>query len=298
MLPRLCEKFIKHIEMLNRSKNTIQAYQQNLIMFSKYFNIPVDADAKTFAKISMDDIYSFMGDLKNKNGMPLSSATINQIISAVKSFYKYLVKLKLIRENPTVELEMPTMAKKMPKFLTEDKMIALLKSVDKTNSRYPERDYAILMLFLTIGIRKSELIGINMSDISDNALLVRGKGNKERWLPLTPRCVEAINKYLDSKKQTDGDALFVSEEEEGKRVGTSCINHLVKKYLSTIGKEDLSAHKLRHSCFSSMAKNGTSVSIIQKIAGHTSISTTSIYLHTTEEEKIKAVMNTALANLE
>ena len=295
MLPKLFERFLHHQVVLNRSQNTISAYRQNLILFCRYFNFANDVSAADLGKVSPSDFYEFMGSLKSKNGKSLSPASIQQIMATIKIFYEYLMELKMISENPARNIKTPTKAKTLPKFLNEQQMIDLLRSVDKTNSRYPERDYAILMLFLSTGIRRSELMGINTEDISDGALLVRGKGNKERSIPLTPNSIAAVNKYLTVKQNSDGNALFVNENNS--RVGESCIAHLVKKYLKEIGKSDLSTHKLRHSCLSNWVSNGTDMRTVQELAGHTNLATTMIYLHADKTQKKKAVMNTALANL-
>lgn len=295
-LPRLCENFLNHLEILNKSNHTVRLYRQGLEAWARYEKLEYGVSAEYLACMQTSDFYEFLGSLKRKDGEKLNSSSVARIVAAIKSFYRYLHEdIKLISINPTEGLKQPKIKRALPKYLKEEEMISLLQSVNKLNSKYPERDYAILSVFLNTGVRESELIGINTDDINGDTLIVRGKGNKEREIPLTENCINAIDRYLRTKIHHDGKALFTSERNN--RICTETVIGLVKKYLSVIGKGDLSPHKLRHSCFTNLASNGTDIRTIQDIAGHANISTTTIYLHVNNSAKRKALANTKLASV-
>jgi len=296
-LPKLCENFLNHLKVLNKSDCTIEIYTKELVRWANHEHLSYNVSAEYLECMQASDFYNFIGSLRRQNGDRVSTSTLARIVATLKSFYRYLYEdVKLIKINPTAGLKQPKVAKALPKYLKENEMINLLQGVNKVNSRYPERDYAILSLFLNTGIRESELLGINIDDINGDTLTVRGKGNKEREIPLSPSCLLAIERYLRCKIHHDGKALFTSEKNT--RICRETVIGLVKKYLNVIGKGDLSPHKLRHSCFTNLVANGTDIRTVQEIAGHSNIATTTIYLHVNSEAKRKAVANTKLANID
>ena len=202
-------------------------------------------------------------------------------VAALRSYFKYLYSHEhLIDENPAADLESPKAKVDLPKFLTVDESLALLASVD---GPYKERDYCILMLFLNCGLRVSELVGINFSDITDNMLRVRGKGNKVRILHLNAGTREAIDRYLPTRIEPDNiassDALFISRHRD--RMSVQTVKAMVNKYLNRAGLayKDCSAHKLRHTAATLMYQNGVDIRTVQEFLGHENVSTTMIYTH-------------------
>jgi len=229
---------------------------------------------------------------RHEIGCGLGAAARARKTSSLRVFFKYLTnKVKLIDENPIQELETPKIKKSLPKYLSVDESIQLLNSVD---GPFCERDYCILTLFLNCGLRVSELVGANISDIQQETLRVTGKGNKERIIYLNIACQDAINQYLSfrSKMLTKKDetALFISRNHQ--RVSASTVKWLVKKYLSMAGidSKKYSVHKLRHTAATLMYQNGVDVRTLQSILGHESLNTTRIYTHVSDD-LIKDAMN-------
>jgi len=296
VIPKLFNDFLNHMSVMGKSSHTIKSYKLNLELWNTYEQFATDVTPECIGNIRHADIYKFIAQSQKRNGDNISASTAKIIMSAIKSFYTYLVDMDLIATNPMIGLKSPKAGKRLPKFLEEKDMIRLLKSVNNNNSDFPERDRAILTLFLNTAIRKNELVSINITDISsENSLIVNGKGNKEREIPLSPSCVKAIEEYKKTNDKRTSQALFINKD--GERLGNSGVTHVVKKYLNIIGKGDLSTHKLRHSCLTNLVANGTDIRTVQEIAGHENIMTTSLYLHVSNKTKKKAVMNTALANI-
>lgn len=205
-------------------------------------------------------------------------------VSSLRGFYKYYCdKLQLIADNPTKSLDMPKTPKALPKYLTLRESLQLLESVD---GKYKERDYCILTLFLNCGMRVSELVGINLQDISDDRLRLLGKGNKERMIYLNQACMNAIEAYLPHRitpKAGHKNALFISQF--GQRINVQTVKALVKKYLGAAGlaQKHCSVHKLRHTAATLMYQNGVDVRTLKEVLGHENLDTTMIYTHVVDQ---------------
>ena len=205
-------------------------------------------------------------------------------VSSLRGFYKYYCdKLQLIADNPTKSLDMPKTPKALPKYLTLRESLQLLESVE---GKYKERDYCILTLFLNCGMRVSELVGINLQDISDDRLRLLGKGNKERMIYLNQACLNAIEAYLPHRitpKAGHRNALFISQF--GQRINVQTVKALVKKYLGAAGlaQKHCSVHKLRHTAATLMYQNGVDVRTLKEVLGHENLDTTMIYTHVVDQ---------------
>ena len=187
--------------------------------------------------------------------------------------------MHLLRENPVKDIDSPKLRKTLPKYLTLDESMQLLNSVD---GKYQERDYCILTLFLNCGLRISELVGLNLRDIQQDALRVLGKGNKVRIIYLNEACQEALQAYLAVRRPISGrdaDALFLSAQNE--RISRSTVHAMVKKRLAAAGinASEYSSHKLRHTAATLMLQNGVDVRAVQEVLGHDHLNTTEIYTH-------------------
>ena len=171
------------------------------------------------------------------------------------------------------------------------------------DGEFKERDYCILIFFLNCGLRLSELVGINLSDFnSDYILTVRGKGNKERMIPLNPACVNALKKYLEVRNATDStkdkNALFISRK--NCRITGKGVYHMVNHYLEKIGlgNQGYSPHKLRHTAATLMyQKGGVDIRTLQAILGHSNLSTTQIYTHIADEQIEKGLKANPLSKV-
>ena len=269
-----------------------------------------DIDLKTIEKITLEDIHAFLAYLKDVyNSKP---ATLARKASTIRIFFHYLCnKTKKIPVNPAQDLENPKQEKRLPKYLSLEQSKQLLQTAsqpqDKSHGNHDNsvRNYAIITLFLNCGMRLSELVGINIKDISfeDNKLNVIGKGNKERTIYLNEACQKAVKSYLsvrphDGVKSDDRDALFLSEQK--KRISNRTIQYIVKEELKLAGidPDKYSVHKLRHTAATLMYKYGNvDIRALQELLGHESIATTQIYTHVDNDQIRTAVEKNPLANL-
>ena len=264
---------------------------------------PIDTDY--LSKIKTEQIYEFLfytGDVRRN----MWSAKARKL-SAIKGLYKFLtVKRNLFEENPAINIESPKPKKTLPKFLTLEESLLLLQAIlDDKESNTRIRDYAIVTLFLNCGMRLSELVGINLSDIDRElrSLRVLGKGNKERIIYLNSACQDALRDYLgirnSDKYQTVTDkALFLSRLD--KRVSVKTVQWMVYKYLDRAGLEAkrFSVHKLRHTAATLMYQSGNvDVRVLKDILGHEQLNTTQIYTHVSNEHMKNAMDQNPLASL-
>jgi site-specific recombinase XerD len=218
----------------------------------------------------------------------------------LRTFFKYLDKQKnIIENNPMEVLDSPRLKKSLPKYLTLEESIKLLKSVD---GKHKERDYCILVFFLNCGLRLSELVSLNYNDIrDDHTLRVTGKGNKERTIYLNDACLDAFAQYMavrpvDGVPATDRNALFLSSR--NKRISPKTVQHIVYDCFEKCGLEGYSVHKLRHTAATLMYQHGNvDVLILKDILGHENLGTTEIYTHIVDEQLKKASESNPLANL-
>ena len=224
---------------------------------------------------------SFSPENLNSNNS-LSAASRCRRTSSIKSFYNYLsAKRHLLGNNITLELDMPKKQKSLPKYLEEYECERLLNTCQGKNA---ERDYAILMLFMSCGLRISELVNLNLTDVYEDHVRVLGKANKERVVYFADGCQEAIDDYLmvrDNGKisEKDKNALFISNKNG--RFGARGIEQMLDKKLLEAGLDATrySPHKLRHTAATLMLKNGVDTRALQEVLGHSNLNTTQIYTH-------------------
>lgn len=243
-----------------------------------------DVDLSLVRDVTLTDIYSYMTYLSRDRG--LNNASRARKVATIRSFYKYLTnKAKLLDTNPVQDLDSPRMRRSLPKYLNLDESLELLDSVDGKNST---RDYCILTLFLNCGLRISELVGLNKTDVRGDQLRVLGKGNKERILFLNDACRRALEDWLterDSLTLVDQNALFVTLQNR-RRISTAAVHKLVKKHLAAAGLDSTqySSHKLRHTAATLMLQNGVDVRTLQEVLGHDHLNTTQIYTHVDNDD--------------
>ena len=257
-----------------------------------------DVDIDLIRTVTLADAYEFMNYAKTERGN--NSSTRLRKSSALRGFFNYLcVKKHLIETDPLKELEAPKQKKSLPKYLTLEQSIELLESVDGSHK---ERDYCIITLFLNCGLRLSELVGLNVSDIRrDNTARVLGKGKKERIIYLNDACIDAINAYLKVRPSDglkDRNALFISNQM--KRMSPVTVQKLVYKYLEKIGldSQGYSCHKLRHTAATLMYQHGNvDIRVLKEILGHENLGTTEIYTHLNSEQMEKAANSNPLSKV-
>ncbi len=316
--PTILRDFLTYHETIKgQSAKTISEYYLDLRMFLRFIklmrgdmplntqleNIDIrDIDLDFVRTITTSDIFEFLSYLANDRIVNPDSAAPDygispsaraRKLSAIKSFYKYLtVRTKQLSENPVADLEYPKLRKSLPKYLTLEQSAALLQAVSGPNEK---RDYAILMLFLNCGIRRSELVNLNITDVYADRIRVLGKGNKERFVYFGSSCRKAIDAYMEERSQkvlSDNRALFGSRDSN--RISVTAVHRLVKKALLQAGLDSTqySAHKLRHTAATMMLSGGVDVKTVQEVLGHENLNTTQIYTHIENTElKIAADAN-------
>ena len=320
--PAYLNSFLEYsLAYQRKSPNSVEQYNCDLVMFLRYmkyhFKLTDEKDfeqiqIKDFSiedlkRITQEDIHTFITYLSiNRRCGP---ATCAKRISTIRIFFKYLtITTNMIPNNPAQNLETPKLNKRLPKYLTlEDSEKLLNVSANDEENKNKERDFAIITLFLNCGLRLSELIGINISDIKfdDYRLTVIGKGNKERTIYLNKACIDAVNSYLsvrpnNAKKDSKNSdkALFLSERKE--RISNRTVQHIIYKELQEAGLDSqrYSVHKLRHTAATLMYQYGNvDIRALQELLGHESISTTEIYTHVNNEQVRNAVESNPLSSL-
>ena len=316
--PLVLRDFLTYHETIKgQSPRTISEYYLDLRMFLRFMKLmrcemPIhtrlddidikDVDIAFIGSVTTSDVFDFLSYLANDrtpnpdSAAPeygISPAARARKLSALKSFYKYLtVRTKQLQENPVADLEYPKLRKSLPKYLTLDQSAALLQAVSGPNEK---RDYAILMLFLNCGIRRSELVGLNLTDVHEDRIRVVGKGNKERFVYFGTSCRKAIDAYLPERNKkvlSDNRALFGSRDNN--RISVTAVHRLVKKACLQAGLDatQFSAHKLRHTAATMMLSGGVDVKTVQEVLGHENLNTTQIYTHIENTElKLAAEAN-------
>jgi len=315
--PQVLRDFLSYHETIKgQSKRTVSEYYLDLRMFLRFMkliknempydtpldDIPIlDVDTEFLRHITTTDVFDFLSYLANDRINPesetgscgISAASRARKLSSIKAFYNYLtVSTKQFSENPVKDIEFPKIRKSLPKYLTLEQSKKLLESVSGKNQT---RDFAILMIFLNCGIRRSELVGLNKSDVYEDRIRVVGKGNKERIVYMGSSCKNAIDHYMDERSQivlTDDRALFGSRDRN--RISITAVHRLVKKALLKAGLDStqFSAHKLRHTAATLMLSQGVDLKTLQEVLGHEHLNTTEIYTHVENTDlKIAAEAN-------
>ncbi|WP_262122279.1 tyrosine recombinase XerC [Anaerococcus sp. Marseille-Q5996] len=313
--------YLKSIRGL--SPTTIKEYSYDLEVFFEYQIIrklyygdkqsfkndfsPLDTNkvinADFLGSLNITDFYSYLSYLDNeKDDNP---TTRSRKISALRSFYNYLYQeIEVIDKNVTVKLKNPKISKRQPVYLTLEETERLLNVINtEKNDFLRARDLAIVFTFLTTGMRLSELVSINVSDIENDHFKIVGKGNKERTIYLTENALKLIHHYLRVRKEYLNelyiDALFISTRKQ--RISNRAVQSTIEKYLKKAGFDTsvYSTHKLRHTAATLMYKYGNvDIRALKDILGHTSISTTQIYTHLEDEDLKNAVNKNPLSNLD
>ncbi len=321
--PQLLRDFLSyHQTIQGHSKKTVDEYFLDLRTFFRYIKLdkglvdrrtPLeeisidDVDLTLVRSVTLTDIYSYLSFLSNnrvrnaKNpyaGTGLMASTRARKVATIRSFYKYLVnKARVLDENPIKELDSPRQRQSLPRFLTLDESIQLLESIDGENM---ERDFCIITLFLNCGLRISEMVGLNLSDIRGDRLRVLGKGNKERIVFLNVACQNAIEDWLEVRSNsgaTDPYALFITRKHT--RVTKDGIHYMLKKRFTAAGLDSTkySAHKLRHTAATLMLQNGVDVRTLQEVLGHEHLNTTQIYTHVDSDSLRSAAQANPLGSM-
>lgn len=310
--PEFLTKYLYHLKLVKLlSERSIEEYYFDIRLFMKFQlsvknNTDIEsADISSYTvddvrKVTVSDIYQFIFYTSDERHN--SDKARYRKISSLRSFFKYLDKVAhLIDNDPCKELEVPTPKRALPKFLSLDESMRLLNASDSADS---VRDYCIITMFLNCGIRLSELVGINISDIDfyENRMKVLGKGNKERMIYLNPACIDALTKYLsirmENKKASAEPALFISNQ--NKRISKRRVQQIVENTLKAaeLDGKGITTHKLRHTAATLMYQYGNAdILTLKEVLGHSSVSTTEIYTHLNEEKVRNALEDNPLSSV-
>ena len=312
--PEFLNEYLIHIKIVQLlAQRTIEEYYTDIRLFLRYIhesNLNTGKDIEDIdisdmtvdelIKISVSDIYNFIfytsDERQNKDRARYRK------ISSLRNFFRYLEKVAhIIKENPTKDLDVPVPRTSLPKFLSLNESMRLLEAADTADSK---RDYCIITLFLNCGMRLSELVGINISDIDfyENRLKVLGKRSKERMVYLNDACVDALQKYLairrNNPKATDEPALFISNQ--NRRISKRRVQQIVEDMIqkAELGGKGITTHKLRHTAATLMYQYGDAdVLTLRELLGHASISTTEIYIHLNDENVRNAIESNPLSKI-
>ncbi len=308
--PQILLDFLMYHESIkSHSKATVDEYYLDLRNFFRYLKqyrglapaeaqldeIPIkDIDVEFVKKVTLSEVYAYLAYLSRDRVVNprshyqehgLNASTRARKIATIRSFYRYLTsKAKLIDENPVQDLDSPKLQKSLPRYLSLEESQSLLSAVDGKNA---ERDYCILCIFLNCGLRISEIVGLNVTDVHEDYLRVLGKGNKVRQIFLNDSTKAAIADYLAARSliapKTEA-ALFLSNRRT--RMSRETVHSMVKKTLLKAGLDSTqySAHKLRHTAATLMLQNGVDVRTLQEVLGHEHLNTTQIYTHVDSAE--------------
>jgi len=285
-MEKYIEKFMRYLEIeKNYSAHTILNYRLDLEDFKKFIA------GTDLEKVDYLALRKYLAALKEKN---LGSRSVNRRLSALRSFFRFLVRDGYLKTNPILILSSPKLEKHLPSFMTEEEVAKLIESAFARDEKDEQglRDRAILETFYSTGLRISELVGINLQDIDfiSGIIKVMGKGRKERIVPVGEAAISTIRKYLDKRKKQE-DALFLNKN--GKRIGARGVRDIVEKYILRAGiKGMVSAHTFRHSFATHLLNRGADLRTVQELLGHANLSTTQIYTHLTTE-KLKSVYDKA-----
>lgn len=285
-MERYIEKFVRYLEIeKNYSVHTVTNYKLDLQGFNKFIA------GTELEKIDYLSLRKYLAVLKEKN---FRNRTVSRRLSALRSFFRFLSREGYIKTNPMLMLSSPKLEKYLPSFMTEDEVYRLIESAFAKTPKdlLSLRDRAILEVFYSSGLRISELVGLNLEDIDfiSGILKIRGKGKKERIVPIGETALAAVSKYLEKrKKQTE--ALFLNNHH--RRLTTRGVRFLVVKYLKVSGiKPGVSAHTFRHSFATHLLNRGVDLRTVQELLGHVNLSSTQIYTHLTTD-RLKSVYDKA-----
>jgi integrase/recombinase XerC len=285
----LIERYTSYLQNeRNASPHTLRNYRSDLLQFRDFLSQPQAGAPVAIASVDALRIRGFLAHLFQ---CEKKKTSIARKLASVRAFFKFLCREGILKENPAALVSTPKLAKTLPRIMTEEEMNGFLDRVARAvREAEPEvrparlRDRAILELLYASGLRVSELVGLDLRNVTfgDDMLLVRGKGRKERIVPFGSKAKQALEDYLPererilSRNKTGGVALFLNAR--GRRLTARSVDRLVKGYVRSFGPEvHVSPHSLRHAFASHLLTEGADLRAIQEMLGHASLSTTQKY---------------------
>ncbi|MFO7879401.1 MAG: tyrosine-type recombinase/integrase [Bacteroidales bacterium] len=282
------DAYLKFLEFEKRySLHTLKAYKKDVEQFYFYFSISEKNETQALMEISSGDIRAWIVHLMSS----VSPRTVNRKLTSIKGFYRYLQQTDVLKINPADRVQAPKMHKKLPEFMPEKPMEKLYTLFEKHKDTFSAiRDFLLIELLYTTGIRQAELMGIKHRDIDwqANQIKVTGKGNKERLIPVSKDITKTFKSYIHAK-QNEGfscnlyDMLIVTNS--GHKLYPSFVYNTVNFYLSQVSTmKKRSPHTLRHSFATHMLNRGADINAIKELLGHSSLAATQVYTHNSFEQ--------------
>jgi len=267
--------FLRHLREINASPHTIKAYSGDLLLFAAY------AGSREWKQIDHIAVRGFLSQLYAKG---LSKTSVARALAAVRSLYRWLAREGVVEQNPAKLVATPKLPKRLPRVPTIEEMNFVIDGEMAEGAAFPERDRLMLELLYGCGIRNSELTGINVDDIrlSAEAILIRGKGKKERYVPFGEAVKAALALYLPERKkvieQARKQTIALLVNHRGGRLTTRSVGRIVKKIAMAKGlSPDVHPHTLRHAFGTHMLEEGADLRAIQELLGHERLATTQRY---------------------
>jgi len=280
--------FLRFLEYEKRySTHTLKAYKTDLQQFKNYLKIIYDETDLT--KASEFHFRSWIIALVNKK---IKSKSINRKITSLKSFYKFLTQQKVIKRNSASNLQNLKVEKRVPVFVEEKKMNFLLDDIDFGNDFAGVRNHLMISLFYNLGIRRAELINLKNENIDfyNNCIKIKGKGDKERLIPISDQLKQEIKAYqkLVEQQFIDNSVKNLLLTDKGKKLYPKFVYNTVKSYLNLVTtQQKKSPHIIRHSFATALLNNGADLNIIKNLLGHSSLAATQFYTHNSIEKMKK-----------
>lgn len=290
--------FLDHLSKERQvSPNTVRAYRRDLEQFVEFLDRH-SGGSWTFATVDRLGIRGFLGELQRRG---LSKRSMARALSAVRALYRFLQNEEGLEQSPVRAAKAPRLEKYLPGYLDRTRTEALFEAAEArvtTDDTAAQRDLAILELFYSSGLRLSELTGLNLHDLDllGDQVKVRGKGRKERLVPLGSRASRVLRRFLEIREPlarrpgADKQALFLNPR--GRRLTPRSVQRIVHKAFEAIGVDGLKTHSLRHTFATHLLDAGADLRAVQELLGHASLATTQIYTHTSVE-RLKKVYQQA-----
>ncbi len=282
LIDKALDLFSAHLSTKNCSELTISAYQTDLIQFSEFASHELGVEAQSLEVKAIDKfiVRSYLGFMTEKN---LSRKSIARKLAAMRSFFRFLCLEGVLSQSPIQKVSTPKIGKNLPRFLFQEHMEKLLEASD-LNSQNGVRDQVIVELLYGSGLRVSELVSLNIRDLDlDGSLIrVRGKGSKERIVPLTDAAKEAVSEYL--RMRTDNQEALILNYQDTRLTSRSVRRILDKLEKKANLNQHIHPHMLRHTFATHLLDGGADLRSLQELLGHKKLSSTQIYTHLTREK--------------
>ncbi len=272
------------------SKHTITAYQNDLNSFQAFCD--QEFGNESIATVNYAQIRNWIVSLVNSK---ISNRSINRKVSSLKSFYKFLQKIKQIEVNPLVKHQALKVLKQVQVPFSEKEIFSVLNAVDKEGDFESVRNKLIVELFYSTGMRRNELINIKITDIDDvnETVKVLGKRNKERYIPLLKSVRESLKKYHEFRGEIENEEPYLFLTKSGKKIYDTLVYRVINNYFSAVSsKVKKSPHVIRHSFATHLLNEGADLNAVKELLGHSSLASTQIYTHSSLG-KLKEVYNQA-----